>query len=138
MKIYSKKELKAKAFEVFEQYPSEDNVFAREDGNVFFSQNLAELDKGKLKVYHFEKSDIVKVDVNNIDVNAEKVEAPVIETPKVEVPVVDVPKVEAPVIETPKVEVPVVDAPVVDAPKVNITLGKGGKNPENRNSNTKK
>lgn len=118
MKIYSKKELKAKALEVFEQYPSEDNVFAREDGNVFFSQNLAELDKGKLKVYHFEKSDIVKVDVNTIDVNAETVEAP-----KVETPVGDAPKVEA---------------PVVEAPKVDKTLGKDGKNPENRNSNTKK
>lgn len=133
MKIYSKKELKAKALEVFEQYPSEDNVFAREDGNVFFSQNLAELDKGKLKVYHFEKSDIVKVDVNTIDVNAETVEAP-----KVETPVGDAPKVEAPKVETPVVEAPKVEAPVVEAPKVDKTLGKDGKNPENRNSNTKK
>ncbi|WP_051604423.1 hypothetical protein [Flavobacterium sasangense] len=130
-KVYSKKELKAKAQEVFEQYPSEDKVFAREDGNIFFNENLAELGRGKLKVYPFDRSDIVKTDkaVEDIDVDAEiVVEAPVVETPKVETPVVDTPavdtpKVETPVVDTPavdapKVETPVVDAPAVDTPKV--------------------
>lgn len=71
-KIYSKKELKAKAQEVFEQYPSEDKVFAREDGNIFFNENLAELDKGKMKIYPLEKSDIEKADkpVENSNVDA--------------------------------------------------------------------
>ena len=165
-KVYSKKELKAKAQEVFEQYPSEDKVFAREDGNIFFNENLAELGRGKLKVYPFDRSDIVKTDkaVEDIDVNAEvindtpavdapKVEAPVVDTPavdapKVEAPVVDAPAVDAPKVEAPKVEAPVVDAPKVEAPKVEApkveapvvdkTLGKDGKNPETRNSNKKK
>ena len=61
-KLYSKKELKAKALDVFEQYPSEDKVFAREDGNIFFNENMAELERGKMKVYPFEKRDIVEVD----------------------------------------------------------------------------
>ena len=155
-KVYSKKELKAKAQEVFEQYPSEDKVFAREDGNIFFNENLAELGRGKLKVYPFDRSDIVKSDkaVEDIDVNAEvinntpavdapKVEAPVVEAPKVEAPVVEAPVVDTPAVDAPKVEAPVVDAPKVDAPKVetpvvNKTLGKDGKNPETRNSNKKK
>jgi len=155
-KVYSKKELKAKAQEVFEQYPSEDKVFAREDGNIFFNENLAELGRGKLKVYPFDRSDIVKSDkaVEDIDVNAEvindtpAVDAPKVEAPVVDTPAVDAPKVEAPVVDTPavdapKVEAPVVDAPKVDAPKVetpvvNKTLGKDGKNPETRNSNKKK
>ena len=125
-KVYSKKELKAKAQEVFEQYPSEDKVFAREDGNIFFNENLAELGRGKLKVYPFDRSDIVKTDkaVEDIDVNAEVInDTPAVDAPKVEAPVVEAPKVEAPVVDTPaveapKVETPVVDAPAVDAPKV--------------------
>jgi hypothetical protein len=70
MKIYSKQELDAKALEVFEQYPDQDKVFARQDGNVFFSENLADLDKGKLKVYPLERSNIVKVDIKEIEVTA--------------------------------------------------------------------
>lgn len=145
-KVYSKKELKAKAQEVFEQYPSEDKVFAREDGNIFFNENLAELGRGKLKVYPFDRSDIVKTDkgVEDIDVNAEvindspAVDAPKVEAPAVEAPVVEAPVVDAPAVEAPVVETPVVEAPVVDAPKVDKTLGKDGKNPETRNSNRKK
>jgi hypothetical protein len=145
-KVYSKKELKAKAQEVFEQYPSEDKVFAREDGNIFFNENLAELGRGKLKVYPFDRSDIVKTDkaVEDIDVNAEvinntpAVDAPVIGTPVVDAPKVDTPAVEAPVIGTPVVDAPKVEAPAVDTPVVDKTLGKDGKNPETRNSNNKK
>jgi len=119
-KVYSKKELKAKAQEVFEQYPSEDKVFAREDGNIFFNENWAELGRGKLKVYPFDRSDIIKTDkpVEDIDVDAENVDG----TPSGDAPVV---------------EVPTVDAPAVDAPAVDKTLGKNGKNPETRNSNSK-
>ena len=150
-KVYSKKELKAKAQEVFEQYPSEDKVFAREDGNIFFNENLAELGRGKLKVYPFDKSDIVKTDkaVEDIDVNAEvinntpavdapKVKAPVVEAPVVDTPAVEAPKVEAPAVDTPVIDTPVVDAPKVETPVVDKTLGKDGKNPETRNSNNKK
>ena len=125
-KVYSKKELKAKAQEVFEQYPSEDKVFAREDGNIFFNENLAELGRGKLKVYPLDRSDIVKTDkaVEDIDVNAEvindtpAVDAPKVEAPKVEAPVVDTPAVDTPKVEAPKVEAPVVGTPAVDTPKV--------------------
>ena len=150
-KVYSKKELKAKAQEVFEQYPSEDKVFAREDGNIFFNENLAELGRGKLKVYPFDKSDIVKTDkaVEDIDVNAEvinntpavdapKVKAPVVEAPVVDTPAVEAPKVEAPAVDTPVIDTPVVDAPKVETPKVDKTLSKDGKNPETRNSNKNK
>jgi hypothetical protein len=130
-KVYSKKELKARAQEVFEQYPSEDKVFAREDGNIFFNENLADLGRGKLKVYPFDRSDIVKSDkaVEDIEVNAEVIH----NTPTVDTLKVDTLKVEAPV-----VDFPAVDTPKVEAPKVDKTLGKDGKNPETRNSNKNK
>ncbi len=130
-KVYSKKELKARAQEVFEQYPSEDKVFAREDGNIFFNENLADLGRGKLKVYPFDRSDIVKSDkaVEDIEVNAEVIH---------NTPTVDTPKVEAPVVDSPAVDTPKVEAPTVEAPTVDKTLGKDGKNPETRKSNTKK
>jgi hypothetical protein len=89
-KVYSKTELQEKAQEVFDQYPSEDKIFAREDGNIFLNESYAELDRGNLKVYPFDRSDIVKTDKK------------------------------------------------VEAPKVDKTLGKDGKNPETRNSNTNK
>lgn len=160
-KVYSKKELKARAQEVFEQYPSEDKVFAREDGNIFFNENLADLGRGKLKVYPFDRSDIVKTEkaVEDIEVSAEvvnnnptvdapvidtpvvdapKVEAPTVDTPVIDTPVVNTPKVEAPAVDAPVIDTPVADAPKVDAPKVDKTLGKEGKNPETRNSNKNK
>lgn len=86
MKIYSKKELNAKALEVFEQYPLEDKVFAREDGNIFFHENLAELNRGKMKVYPFDKNNIVKTDtaVDDTDLDEKINEAPVVEAPVVD------------------------------------------------------
>ena len=56
MKTYSKKELEAQAVAVFEKYPNADQVFAREDGNIFFSENLADLGRGKLKIYPIDRN----------------------------------------------------------------------------------
>lgn len=131
-KVYSKKELNAKALEVFEQYPSEDKIFAREDGNIFFNENWADLGRGKLKVYPIDRSDIIKTEkaVEDIDVKD-----PVIETKKVETPKVETPAADAKKVETPKVETPAANAKKVETLKVDKTLGKDGKNPETRNSN---
>lgn len=56
MKTYSKKELEAQAVAVFEKYPNADQVYAREDGNIFFSENLADLGRGKLKIYLIDRN----------------------------------------------------------------------------------
>ena len=113
MKTYSKQELEAKALEVFEQHPNQDSIFAREDGNVFFDEHYANLDKGKLKVYPFERADIVKADVKKIKV----VDATVVTA-------------KAKATTAAKVKAPV--APAQEAKKVDATLGKDGKNPETR------
>ena len=41
MNLHTKKELETQAQEVFNQYPDETKCFAREDGNIFFSENHA-------------------------------------------------------------------------------------------------
>lgn len=117
MKTYSKEELQAKALEVFEQHPNQDSIFAREDGNVFFDEHYANLDKGKLKVYPFERADIVKADVKKIKV----VDATVV-TEKAKATNAAKAKAKAPV------------APAQEVKKVDATLGKDGKNPETRES----
>lgn len=111
MKTYSKKELEAKALEVFEQHPNQDKVYAREDGNVFFSENYAELDKGELKIFLIERE--------------VKAEAPKVDTKKATAP-----KAAAKKAVTPKD----VKGIKVTAETVipDATLGKDGKNPENR------
>lgn len=121
MKTYSKEELQAKALEVFEQHPNQDSIFAREDGNVFFDEHYANLDKGKLKVYPFERADIVKADVKKIKVvDATVVTAKVKATNAAKAPA------------SAKAKAPV--APAQEAKKVDATLGKDGKNPETRES----
>ena len=121
MKTYSKEDLQAKALEVFEQHPNQDSIFAREDGNVFFDEHYANLDKGKLKVYPFDRADIVKVDVKKIKVvDATVVTAKAKNTNAAKAPAAA--KVKAPV------------APAQEAKKVDATLGKDGKNPETRES----
>lgn len=121
MKTYSKQELEAKALEVFEQHPNQDIIFAREDGNVFFDEHYANLDKGKLKVYPFERADIVKADVKKIKVvDATVITAKAKTTNAAKAPAVA--KVKAPV------------APAQEVKKVDTTLGKDGKNPETRES----
>lgn len=121
MKTYSKEELQAKALEVFEQHPNQDSIFAREDGNVFFDEHYANLDKGKLKVYPFERADIVKADVKKIKVvDATVVTAKAKATNAAKAPAAA--KAKAPV------------APAQEVKKVDATLGKDGKNPETRES----
>lgn len=144
MKTYSKEELQAKALEVFEQHPNQDSIFAREDGNVFFDEHYANLDKGKLKVYPFDRADIVKVDVKKIKV----VDATVV-TEKAKVTTAAKGKLvkeikgtkgqtdglfeKLPAADnTQKESVPV--APAQEVKKVDTTLGKDGKNPETRES----
>lgn len=78
MNLHTKKELETQAQEVFNQYPDETKCFAREDGNIFFSENHANLDKGKLKIYEIEKFS---------------------ETPKVVAPKVIVPKAVTPEVD---------------------------------------
>lgn len=121
MKTYSKQELEAKALEVFEQHPNKDSIFAREDGNVFFDEHYANLDKGKLKVYPFERADIVKADVKKIKVvDATFVTAKAKATTAAKAPAAA--KIKAPV------------APAQEAKNMDTTLGKDGKNPETRES----
>ena len=60
MKTYSKIQLIAMALEVFAKYPQEDKVFAREDGNIFFSENHADLERGKMQVFPFTREEMVK------------------------------------------------------------------------------
>lgn len=106
MKTYSKKELEAKALEVFEQHPAQDKLFAREDGNIFFSENYADLDRGKLNVFPIEREI--------------KVEAPKAETKKATTPKAAASKEVKDIKVTAETVIP------------NATLGKDGKNPENR------
>lgn len=58
MKLLSKIQLIALALEVFAQNPDQETCFAREDGNIFFTENYAELGRGKMKVYTFSKSEL--------------------------------------------------------------------------------
>lgn len=58
MKLFSKAQLIALALAVFKQYTDEDTCYAREDGNIFLTENYADLGRGKMKVYTFLKSDI--------------------------------------------------------------------------------
>lgn len=121
MKTYSKKELEAKALEVFEQHPAQDKVYAREDGNIFFSENYAELDKGELKIFPIDRE--------------VKVEAPKGDDKKVIAPKEDTKKVTAPKAAAKKAAVSkdVKDIKVTAETVIpNATLGKDGKNPENR------
>lgn len=121
MKTYSKKELEAKALEVFEQHPAQDKVYAREDGNIFFSENYAELDKGDLKIFPIDRE--------------VKVEAPKVDTKKIVTPVVEAKKAATPKAATKKATVSKdVKNIKVTAETItpNATLGKDGKNPENR------
>lgn len=117
MKTYSKKELEAKALEVFEQHPAQDKVYAREDGNIFFSENYAELDKGELKIFPIDRE--VKVETPKVD--AKKVIAPKAAAKKA-VTTTDVKNIKV-----------TAETVIPDA-----TLGKDGKNPENRQSQTEK
>lgn len=114
MKTYSKIQLIAMALEVFAKYPQEDKVFAREDGNIFFSENHADLERGKMQVFPFTREEMVK------EANVKEAKVIAFKTTK-EV--------------TPKVKKEQVPAP---AGKANSTLGKEGKSPETRNSNTDK
>lgn len=113
MKTYSKQELETQTLEVFEQHPKQDTIYAREDGNIFFDEHYANLDRGKLKVYPFNRADIVKGDVKKIKV----VDAAAV-TEKAKTTTAA--KEKAPV------------APAQEVKKVDATLGKDGKNPETR------
>lgn len=145
MKIYSKIELIALAFEVLTQYPDENKVFARNDGNIFFSENLAELGKGKLKVYPLDRSEVIptaKMKVVTETAPADKSEATknaidssVGTTEEIKEMIGEQTETEATTEASKTVEdtVQVSTPPVTDA-----TLGKDGKNPENRNAKNKK
>lgn len=116
MKTYSKKELEAKALEVFEQHPAQNKLFAREDGNIFFSENYADLDRGKLNVFPIEREI--------------KVEAPKAETKKATTPKADAKKATTTKAAASK---EVKDIKVTAETVIpDATLGKDGKNPENR------
>jgi hypothetical protein len=126
-KTYSKKELEAKALEVFEQHPNQDKVYAREDGNVFFSENYAELDKGELKIFPIERE--------------VKAEVPAAATTKATTTKATAPKAAAPKAAAKKAVTPkdVKDIKVTAETVIpNATLGKDGKNPENRQSQSEK
>ena len=68
-KTYSESELKGLAEKVFEQYPTENEVFATSDGNVFLLKNRAELHAGpKGNVYPFKrevKTEAVELKAND-------------------------------------------------------------------------
>lgn len=121
-KTYSKKELEAKALEVFEQHPNQDKVYAREDGNVFFSENYAELDKGELKIFPIERE--VKAEAQKAD--TKKVTAPKATAPKAAAKKAVTPTDVKNIKVTAKTVIP------------DATLGKDGKNPENRQSQSEK
>lgn len=59
MKTKSKAELIELAVAVFENHPDQDSCFAREDGNIFFTENHSLLGKGDLKIFTFERNIIV-------------------------------------------------------------------------------
>lgn len=103
MKLFSKIQLIALALEVFKQYAQEDTCYAREDGNIFFTENYAELGRGKMKVYTFLKSDIEATSVE---------------------PAADTKKAITPVVTSPK--------KVTTSVKADATLGKQGKSPDTR------
>ena len=105
MKLFSRIQLIALALDVFKQYTQEDTCFAREDGNIFFTENYAELGRGKMKVYTFLKSEIEPTNAE-LGVDAKKAITPVAANSK---------KATAPV-------------------KADATLGKEGKSPETRNT----
>jgi hypothetical protein len=119
MKTKSKSELIAMAVDVFENYPDQDTCFAREDGNIFFSENHSELGKGELKVYIFERSELAKQPKN---------QTPKVETPKTAEPA----KADS---EPAKTE-QAFNGKVVDMPKAETTNGKTGNVP-NKNDKPK-
>lgn len=56
-KVYKKSELEALAKETFKQYPDAKKVYATVDGNVFLSENRANLNAGKKgTVFTFENA----------------------------------------------------------------------------------
>lgn len=118
---YSKKELEEQSLEVIKKYTEENEVFAREDGNVFFSENHAQLECGKLKIFKFTREELVK----NIEVNLsnEKVGKATGELGKATTAPVEGSTKE---LATKKQELKKATE------KVNTTTGKDGKNPETR------
>lgn len=130
MKTYSKKELEAKALEVFEQHPAQDKVYAREDGNIFFSENYAELDKGELKIFPIDREVKQFVASTGQTTGSFQKLPPADDTKKVSVPKA---KTKKPTIQKAAVSKDVKDIKVTGETVVpNATLGKDGKNPENR------
>lgn len=59
-KTFSQQELKQKADEVFEQYPTAQQLYATVDGNIFLMKNRAELHSLKDKVYIFDRPLVVE------------------------------------------------------------------------------
>ena len=137
MKTYSKKELEAKALEVFEQHPAQHKVYAREDGNIFFSENYAELDKGELKIFPIER-EIKEVIGKEGQAKGSFEKLPAADdTKKVSVPKTTTKKANAPKTTAKKAVTPkdVKDIKVTAETVIpDATLGKDGKNPENRQS----
>ena len=107
MKLFSKIQLIALALEVFKQYAQEDTCYAREDGNIFFTENYAELGRGKMKVYTFLKSEIEPTNTE-LGADAKKAITPVATNSK----------------------------KVTATEKADATLGKEGKSPNTRNTNS--
>ena len=162
MKTQSKKELQAAAQKVFNDYPAANEVYAREDGNIFFSENHADLGRGKMKVYNFQREDVagseIEVDADELitDSNGSTtVLTPVEDQPEAgaqseKIPAADdTLKVSDPVAptideaakkdEAKPAEKTAVKTPAVKKkpaaskkPAVSKTTGKNGKNPENR------
>lgn len=139
MKTFSKKELEAKALEVFELHPNQDKVYAREDGNIFFSENYAELDKGQHKIFPIEREKEItgKEEQGNGSFGqlpaadgTKKASAPKTTTKKATTPKADAKKATTPTAAASK---EVKDIKVTAETVIpNTTLGKDGKNPENR------
>ena len=148
MKLLGKIALMVLAADVFAQYPEEQKVFAREDGNIFFMENYAQLNRGKLKIYPIERTELT--------VQIAAVEAKKIEVIGEEIVSTGEPEPKAPLVpefqETPATEVPEASEtePSAPAPKPaenkaapkktasNKATGKDGKNPENRTTNKPK
>lgn len=59
MKTYSKVQLIAMAVQVLVNNPDENTVFAREDGNIFLSENYAQLEAGNMKIYPLGRSECI-------------------------------------------------------------------------------
>jgi len=102
---------------VFEKNADVNSLYAREDGNIFFNENYANLDAGKLKIYEVTRQEAME---------SQKPTAPVTKTPTAPA-TKNAPTAKKATTTTTKKAVETVDK----------TTNMEGKNPETRNQETK-